>query len=164
MTVAGWLFDLLGIRAVTDSIASVLPQRKTMRFLGGVLASDSIANGSTDITIAGQRVVIGQDAADVVYGTDTADVVYYLPSLANSRTALVAEPLPGMPTKIRFVFGRTSGAGSLNVELRRNVDGNTFSYGTHGSVVLGCTSGYTPWADLQYVSGRWQATGAAWLA
>lgn len=51
MTISGWLFDLLGIRAITDSLGTVFPQRQTLRFLGATVADNSVL-GSTDVTIA----------------------------------------------------------------------------------------------------------------
>lgn len=160
LTISGWLFDLLGIRAITDSIASVIPQRQTLRFLGCAIVADNPTSGTTDVTVSGNRIVSGQDALDVVYGTDTADVVYYS-VLAHNRTALIANPLAGMPTKIRFVFGISGSA--FNVELRKNTGGGTLPFGASSSMVLGSATGYNPFVDLQFISGAWKVTAASWV-
>ncbi len=135
MTFAGWLFDLLGIRAITDSLASVLPQRQTLRFIGALVA-DNITLGSTDVTIS-RRYQWGLVAAPAVNAVRYPSILTNLANATEPSSQFVVEQ-PFTANYLSFMCGANALAtDTVVVTLRKNAADTALTFTIPAGTAVG---------------------------
>lgn len=91
MTAAGWLFDVLGVKDIFDSIGTLLPRRQQWRFLGGgaPTIADNPTLGTTDFTYPAASGNVSNVAAGIVPAVGAQGTVLTSTGVASSWAFLL---------------------------------------------------------------------------